>query len=278
MDELRQCAMDPPPTIPEPERKKGQPRPKRLRARARPWLSVGQILHWADAFHEMHGRFPQRDDGYIHGTSDDSWSAVNQCLIHGCRGLPGGHSLARLLAEHRGFRNRMGLPPYIVEEILHWCDAFHDRFGRWPKFNDGPIVEAPGETWMAVNAAIGNRGLCGDSTLAKLLHERRGVRHHLELPPLTVAQVVAWAKAHHARTGRWPTSRSGPIIEAPNETWSAVAAAAGKWPPRISWRLVVSAIAVQAFRVPKCQRTSSIIRRTDSRLDRRPSSPDGELA
>jgi hypothetical protein len=43
------------------------------------------------------------------------------------------------------------------------------------------------------------------------------MRHRL--PPLTVEQVLAWADAHHAHTGRWPTAKSGPVEGAPGETW-----------------------------------------------------------
>jgi hypothetical protein len=41
-------------------------------------------------------------------------------------------------------------------------------------------------------------------------------------PPLTEAQVLAWADAHRARTGRWPSAQSGAIADAPGETWQAV--------------------------------------------------------
>ena len=37
------------------------------------------------------------------------------------------------------------------------------------------------------------------------------------LPALSVEQILAWADAHHARTGRWPNHKSGPIAEAPDE-------------------------------------------------------------
>jgi hypothetical protein len=37
--------------------------------------------------------------------------------------------------------------------------------------------------------------------------------------------VRAWAAAFHARTGGWPTWQSGPIPEAPGETWFTVAGA-----------------------------------------------------
>jgi hypothetical protein len=38
-------------------------------------------------------------------------------------------------------------------------------------------------------------------------------------PPLTVGQILAWADAHHARTGEWPTAFSGPVADAPGEKW-----------------------------------------------------------
>jgi hypothetical protein len=41
-------------------------------------------------------------------------------------------------------------------------------------------------------------------------------------PRLREEQVLLWADAHHARTGRWPTRKSGPVREAPGENWSAV--------------------------------------------------------
>jgi hypothetical protein len=43
-------------------------------------------------------------------------------------------------------------------------------------------------------------------------------------PLLTIGQVLAWADAHHAATGRWPTIRTpGPIRHSPfGETWCAI--------------------------------------------------------
>jgi hypothetical protein len=40
--------------------------------------------------------------------------------------------------------------------------------------------------------------------------------------PLTVEQILAWAEAHHARAGAWPTCKSGPVPEAPGETWANI--------------------------------------------------------
>jgi hypothetical protein len=41
-------------------------------------------------------------------------------------------------------------------------------------------------------------------------------------PSLTVEQVLAWADAHHARTGRWPNPNSGPVAGAPGEDWGDI--------------------------------------------------------
>jgi hypothetical protein len=35
-----------------------------------------------------------------------------------------------------------------------------------------------------------------------------------------VEQVLAWADAHHTRAGQWLTQRSGPVLDAPAETWA----------------------------------------------------------
>jgi hypothetical protein len=41
-------------------------------------------------------------------------------------------------------------------------------------------------------------------------------------PPLTVGQILAWADAHKARVGRWPTAASGPVAGAPGEVWAHI--------------------------------------------------------
>jgi hypothetical protein len=40
-----------------------------------------------------------------------------------------------------------------------------------------------------------------------------------------VKQILEWADAHFARTGKWPTAASGPVAGAPGETWKAIDAA-----------------------------------------------------
>jgi hypothetical protein len=128
------------------------------------------------------------------------------------------------MEQHRGVRNPKGLPPFTVAHILAWADAHHERTGRWPTVRSGPIEGSSGETWRAVEHALqeGFRGLPGGTTLARLLEKHRGVRNKGALPCLTIEQILIWADAHYARTGRWPDSMSGPIAEAPDETWCNV--------------------------------------------------------
>jgi hypothetical protein len=190
----------------------------------RPRLYLKDILAWIDAFHARTGQWPTAESGPIPEAPGDTWQRVDRALRRGLRGLPGGSSLARLLAAERGVRNPQGLPPYRIKQILAWADAHYERTGRWPTSDSGAIAEAPGETWANVDNALRNglRHLPGGSSLAELLAEHRGKRHHLRLPRLSIKRIVAWAKAHFARTGAWPNINSGAIPEAPGETWANV--------------------------------------------------------
>jgi hypothetical protein len=98
----------------------------------------------------------------------DTWASVHAALVDGYRGLPGGSSLAQLLAEERGVRNIHMLPLLRKKQIIRWADDHHNRTGDWPTQHSGPIVETPGETWNGVNHALerGTRGLRGSTTLA----------------------------------------------------------------------------------------------------------------
>jgi hypothetical protein len=41
-------------------------------------------------------------------------------------------------------------------------------------------------------------------------------------PPLTVAEVLAWADAHRAHTGAWPGTAGGPVLACPGVTWRQI--------------------------------------------------------
>jgi hypothetical protein len=190
----------------------------------RPKLTVAQILAWCDAHKARTGRWPSDRSGHIEGAPGEVWYNVNQALLRGLRGLPGGDSLARLLARERGRRNPAGLPPLTEARIVAWARAHKTAAGRWPTAESGPVAAAPGETWQGINHALGkeSRGLPGGDSLARLLARRCGKPHHLHRPPLSVGQVLAWADAHRRRTGAWPKATSGPVRGARGETWAGI--------------------------------------------------------
>src|SRR5947209_8765819 len=187
-------------------------------------LTARRILAWADAHFAATGRWPTAASGAVAAVPGETWNALNLALRDGLRGLPGGDSLARLLARGRGKRNPAGLAPLAVKKVLAWADAHHARTGEWPKCNGGPVAECPAEAWPNLDAALrqGFRGLPGGDSLPRLLARRRGVRNRGALPRLTKGQVLAWARAHRRRKGKWPTVLAGPIRGAGGETWWSV--------------------------------------------------------
>jgi hypothetical protein len=192
---------------------------------APPPLSAAQILRWADEHHRRTGAWPTaRQPDTIPGSGGEKRAAIDHALRKGTRGLPGGLSLARFLAQHRDVRNRKQLPPLSEGQIMLWADAHFRREGSWPTRDSGPVADAPGETWLAADMALrkDRRGLPGGSSLPLLLAERRGVCNTWSLPALTVEQILAWADAFHTRTESWPHPGSGPIPEAEGETWNAI--------------------------------------------------------
>jgi hypothetical protein len=58
---------------------------------------VEEILRRADEHHACTGRWPTAGSGPVAAAPGETWSAVNQALHSGPRGLPGGDSLVRLL-------------------------------------------------------------------------------------------------------------------------------------------------------------------------------------
>jgi hypothetical protein len=118
----------------------------------------------------------------------------------------------------------LNVPDLTLNQILAWSDRYHEDTGTWPKHDTGPIPWTSGETWNAVDSAlrVGIRGLKPGSSLARLLARRRGVRNKSDLPRLTTRKILAWARVHRDRIGRWPTAQSGPVLEAPGETWKGI--------------------------------------------------------
>jgi hypothetical protein len=190
----------------------------------RPPLTEDLIAGRVVEHHHAKGTYPTRASGPIAGSDGDTWLAIDAALHRGTRGLPGGSSLADLLSRRFGVPNAANPPPLTEELILSWADLEKARSGLYPNATSGPVVDAPGETWGAINKALreGHRGLPGGSSLAELLTRRRGVRNNWHLSELSEDLIWKWMKAKHAREGIWPTSGSGVVQEAPEETWAGL--------------------------------------------------------
>lgn len=192
--------------------------------KALPPLTEGQILAWTDAHHQRTGAWPKRNSGLIWDAPGETWFAADSALHHGIRSLPGGSSLARLLAESRGVPHAALRPGLSHEQILSWADAFNEDTGQWPNAQSGSIAGTSSETWLAVDRALrrGLRALAGGFSLARLLAAERGVRSRCNLTALSRKRILGWADAHYKRTQTWPNGRMGAIPEAPQETWHGV--------------------------------------------------------
>ena len=191
---------------------------------ATPELSIEQILKWAKAHRQRTGNWPTSLSGSIPKRGGENWKGIDYALREGRRGLPGGSSVAKLLAEQGWKTNLHSQRELTLDRILKWVDIHREETGSWPHSHSGKVHHLRGETWDRVDSALrkGLRGLAGGSSLAQLLATRRGVRNPADPPTLTVAEILAWADAHHARTGQWPRIRTGSILEAPGETWKKI--------------------------------------------------------
>jgi hypothetical protein len=142
-------------------------------------LTLEQILAWADDHHRRTRSWPTDKSGPIAGSRDETWKGVAMALRFGYRGLRAGVTLAHLLADRRGARNRASLPRLSLMQILVWAKEHFKRTGSWPTQHSGAVTEASRETWAGLNLALrfGYRGLSGGSSLARLLHGRSSATH-----------------------------------------------------------------------------------------------------
>jgi superfamily II DNA or RNA helicase len=189
-----------------------------------PPLRPRQIKQWAREYYDREGKWPTTTSGPIPGTTN-TWQTVNAALVQGQRQLPGGDSLPRFLHRELGVRHRLASPRLSIKRILRWADLHKEKFGVFPSVHD-ERSPAEGETWLAINAALerGNRGLgsAGGISLAGLLAKSGRVARGIHKPPLTLATVLRWARAHHRSTGSWPTQSSG-AIAGTLERWDNIA-------------------------------------------------------
>src|SRR4051794_34041288 len=101
-------------------------RPKRLRRKPPP-LTVEQVLAMADHHFKIKKHWPSRSSGHVLSELNEKWANIDHALRLGFRTLPKGLSIARLLALHRGTRNRKAPPTLTEKMVLRWADEYRDR-------------------------------------------------------------------------------------------------------------------------------------------------------
>ena len=112
-------------------------------------------------------------------------------------------------------------PNLKIEQILEWAGDYYKKNGEWPNVESGAVRLAPNEKWRQIDGVLrrGQRGLAGNSSLAKLLIAERGVRNSNILPNLSINQILKWADVYFKQTGRWPNVKSGDIAHSSGEEW-----------------------------------------------------------
>jgi hypothetical protein len=117
-------------------------------------LTMDLIVRWAEAHHAATGSWPLVSDGPVAGVPGESWPRINAALVQGCRGLPGGSSLARLFGRTDEHGQGWIRPPLTLEQVLAWGDTHHAATGRWPTRSSGAVTGTPGESWTNIDQAL----------------------------------------------------------------------------------------------------------------------------
>ncbi len=188
-------------------------------------LTRRAIWQWARSHHELMGKWPGRDSGTVTGGPEVTWSTIDRCLKSGGHGLPGGSSLSLLIKDFGGLQNlRRAKPGLTRRQVLDWIDLHHERTGKWPDRDSGPVIGGGGISWGTVDKRLryGGLNLPGGMTLTRLLREARGVWDRRGKPRLTTKRILKWADAHYNLKGRWPVTLSGSVTGGPGEDWAAV--------------------------------------------------------
>lgn len=197
----------------------------RLWGSNKPRCTLQQVLAWVKKHRKRTGTWPNKQSGPLIGAPGKTWSAIDAALKNYGDERGRRITLANLLSETYGKRNLANLPPLTIKQILAWADEHRKRTGAWPqKKKSGPVYDTPGESWPAIDSYLrrGTRGLPAIGGLAALLDKYRNIRNKANAPPVTIEQILAWADAHHRRTGEWPTAQSGAVRGVPNENWMSI--------------------------------------------------------
>jgi hypothetical protein len=144
-----------------------------------PRLTIATILRWADEHHRQTGNWPKaQTSGRVLSAPWEAWKGLNAAVQSGYRGLTGGITLAQLLVCERGVPHLKAWPHIRERQIIDWAKVHHRRTGEWPRARTGPIADAPGLTWKAIDESFraGCHGLPSGTTLLRFLIKHVGAR------------------------------------------------------------------------------------------------------
>lgn len=188
-------------------------------------LDETQVEEAARSWYIKNGEWPsRRTKGEIPELPGESWEGVNDALRRGCRGLPGGSSIYKLLA-FRGLTNRLVKNNLTRDKIWEAAKSWYNHNGEWPtQRTKGEIPELPNETWSILDNALesGLRGLPGGSSLPKFLTSH-GVSNRGSKMGLTESHIWKAAQNWFTQEYQWPSQHTvGEIPELPGYNWNSI--------------------------------------------------------
>lgn len=127
-------------------------------------LTEWGVWKWMRSFYKKHGKWPTQLTTEL-ASNGSTWSAVDEWLRSGRRGLPEGASLPKLRKKMLG----EDPAPLTEKTVWKWMQKFREEHGRWPTVGTRSLAPN-GSTWASVDRALakGYRGLPGGMSLAKL--------------------------------------------------------------------------------------------------------------
>jgi hypothetical protein len=123
---------------------------------------------------------------------------------------PGSSGAKARDAIHREVASRLRIDPAVKKAMTEAFAVVLDEF-RAATLKDSPVLE---------NVRRQVHGVTGGQ-MREFAQRLRDAAPR----PLTEEQILAWVDGHHDRTGEWPKQYSGPVHDAPQETWAGINAA-----------------------------------------------------
>lgn len=174
-------------------------------------LTVEQIKKAGEEFKKQYSKYPSGTSKKpVPGMPNENWRAINEALIKGCRGFPGGSSLAILFETKKD--------DLTIDQIKKTGEDYRKQYGKYPFVRSKePVPGMPNETWGGINAALrhGCRGLPGGSSLAILFDKKKD--------DFTIDQIKKAGEEFKKQYGKYPFITSKELVPGlPNENWSII--------------------------------------------------------